>query len=886
MRKKLEKLISIVSILMFFVVSMSTKEVHASDSTEWNIKINQIGDAKRSYFNDRFTFLPENMQKSSISVNVYNINTKEVTIQAERINQGTYIYVSVDDHYVGNADENLIDYTGDTSLNYTTFVVKNLTPGTHKIEVKADSPDYMSTAQKRDIVYVNMLPYEDEEIDKSIADIKNGTANLYDYEVVGVGVVNGTNLQAVNDLIKGQDLDPSNVQNTIIQIVNQANNQVKLKNAFTRINSGLGTINDYTEIGVVNVTSSNLNAINAEVKSIRDAKQVDLTKDEIQNVVDNLPNMINDANTRISAGTAALLDYTLVGVTGVTSINLPDVNDYVKGKDNSTLSKLQANVNTMVTALTYINNGNAGITYYTTLGITTVIADNIVTINKSIITAKNAKGNNLTKSEIVQVVQDTLVNIANANARINSGTATLADYMLIGITGVTSINLADINDYVKGKDNSTLSKLQANVNTMVTALTYINNGNAGTTYYATLGITTVTADNIATMNKSMIAAKTAKGNNLTKSEIVQVVQDTLVNIANANGGINAGTATLADYTLIGITGVTSINLSDINDYVKGKDNSTLSKLQTNVNTMVTALNYINNGNAGTTYYTTLGITTVTADNIATMNKSMIAAKTAKGNNLTKSEIQKVVSDTLVSIADTNARINAGTATLADYTLIGITGVTALNLADVNDYVKGKDNSTLSKLQTNVTNIANALYYISQGSTSITYYTTLGITTVTSDNSVAISKNIVVAKNAKGNNLTKAEIQKIVSDTLVSIASAYTRINAGTATLADYTLIGITGVTALNLADVNDYVKGKDNSTLSKLQTNVTNIANALYFISQGSTSITYYTTLGITTVTASNISVISKNVVTAKNAKGGNLTKSEIVKVVQDTLKV
>lgn len=510
---------------MFFIVSISTKEVHAIDNNiEWDIKINQIGEARRWYFNSEFTFLTQNMQKPSVLVDVYNINTKEVAIQAELINQITHIYVSVDDRYIGYADENLIDYSGDKSRNFTTFVVKNLTPGQHKIEVKADTQDYMSTAQKKDIIYVNMLAYEDEEIVKSIEDIKNGIANLYDYEIVGVDVVNSNNIQAVNDEIKGKNLDAYNVQTSIIQIVNQINAQIKLQDAFGRINLGTGTLSDYTTIGVINVTSSNLSGVNAAVKNERDAKGTNLGKDEIQNIVEDLPNRINDANTRINGGIATLADYLLIGITGVTDINLADVNTYVKGKDNSTKSKLQTNVNTIVNALSAINQGNTSITYYTTLGITTVTADNVTAISKNIVSARTAKGNNLTKAEIQKVVDDSLI-------------TSLAQNLVIAKQAVTATNNVEEIQQAQVTDEKTKAVLKEK-NKIDEALEKINAGEGTVKDYKLIEIIGVTDTNLEYINKKIKEAKDDKGSNLTKSEINELVQALINNTTSVKENVS------------------------------------------------------------------------------------------------------------------------------------------------------------------------------------------------------------------------------------------------------------------------------------------------------------------------------------------------------------
>ena len=883
--------------MMMFLSLIKTNIAYADidSSNNWGFGIEKVLEANRSYDYQGKVYGWNIGNEITDNSNTYSTNTKEVLVRIKYFNNyniNTYsnYYVSIDGNYIGNSGEQgiLFDFKQIGNNYYTTVIIKNLTPGKHKIEVKADRPFNISNgaSQKIDFIYVDIPAAEDQYILQSIEKIKNGTGTLDDYVTVGSGNVTNDNLQEVNKRIKGKNINASNVQATVNEILSEIVNEVKQKEIYQRINEGIGSLNDYTTIGISGITQNNLKQVNIVIKDARDGNKRDLTKDEIQIIVNDLPNKIQTSYSKINLGNAKLSDYNLVGVTGVTDIKLVDVNWYVKGKDNSTLSKLQSNVNTILNTLSYVNNGTTSISYYTALGISTVNSENIKPISASIVAAKKAKGNDLTKTEIEKAVVDTINNSVLAKERINKGEGKLEDYKLLTITGVTDINLIDVNWYVKGKDNSTLSKLQNNVNVVVNALSYINGGGAGISYYTTLGITTVTSDNLNPINATIKEAKKIKGNNLTKAEIEKVVVDTINNVSVSYEKINEGQATLDDYKLVGITNVTDLVLEDTNWYVKGKDNSTLSKLRNNVNVVVNALSYINSGSTGVNYYTTLGITTVNSNNIKPISVAVTNAKKAKGNNLTKAEIEKVVVDTINDSVLANEKINKGEGKLEDYTLLTMTGVNDINLIDVNWYVKGKDNSTLSKLQSNVNVVVNALSYINGGGAGISYYTTLGITTVTSDNLNPINTAIKEAKKAKGNNLTKAEIEKVVADTINNLNISYAKISEGQATIADYKLLGITNVTDLVLEDTNWYVKGKDNSTLSKLRNNVNVVVNALSYINSGSTGVNYYTILGFETVTVDNVKPISVAVVNAKKVKGSNLTKAEMQKVITDTIKI
>jgi len=769
---------------------------------------------------------------------------------------------------INNGSTTLTDYTtlGITKVNEDNVIAMSIAIKNAKV-ANGNNLTKLDIINVIDITILDLVDIKDR--------INNGQASLSDYTSIGIMGVTQINLVDVNDYVQGKD------NSTLVKLQTNVTAIVKPLNS---INNGSVTISDYTILGITTVNTENVTIISLAVKAEKVKNGSNLTKADIAKVVSDTIISINQSKIAINNGQGALADYTLIQIKGVTSLNLADVNQYVTGRDNTTLAKLQTNVSAIVTALNTISTGTATISNYTLLGITTVTTENLTPINIAAKNASTLKLSNLTKAEIVKIVADTIVDLNNSKTIINTGLGTIADYTLLGIKGVTVNNLLDVNDYVKGKDNSTIAKLQANVTTIANALNSINNGTATVVNYTTLGITTVNTDNLTPINLAVKNEIISKGSNLVRADIIKLVADTIIILNASKTNINNGAATLNDYILLGIKGVTDTNLTDVNSYVKGKDNTTLAKLQTNVTTVVNALNSINNGTAIVSNYTTIGILSVNTENLGPINLAVKDAKTLKGDNLLKVEIAKVVSDTIVNLNNAKTNINNGNGTIDDYTLVGIKGVTDINLPDVNSYVKGKDNTTVAKMQTNVTTIVTALNNINKGLGTISNYTTLGITTVNSETLTPINVAIKNALPLYGSNLTKADIAVIVQDTTNSFNSSKSSIVNGNGTLDDYTFIGIKGVTEINLDDVNSYVVGKDNTTLAKLQTNVTTVVNALNSINNGSTVMTYYTTLNITAVNTENIGPISTAIRNMKTIKGSNLTISEIVQLVNDTI--
>ncbi|NFB20082.1 hypothetical protein EXM30_05060, partial [Clostridium botulinum] len=357
MKNLMKKGIPLFLILLLFTTFIGTKKVKAyynDNNLQWDFKINAVGDAKRYYDLDGklHSYKPINMQKVKFSGETYNVNTREVAIQTNFTNHYNNVYIRVDDNFVGKSDDVLLDFQQKGNEYYTIFSVKYLTPGKHHIEVIADPPySDFNGKRKKDYCYVNVPVFEDEKILKSIEKINKGDATLDDYEIVGVNPSTISEIKLLNNRIKGQNANAANVQETVNKIISEIKEEKRLEQAFKKINEGIGDTNDYKIIGIENITSSNLKELNIAIKFARQAKQSDLTKDEIELIMKNLPQQIEKSFEAVNAGTATLDDYELIGVTGVTEINLVDVNEALKDKGHKVVSKVQSEANTIINSL-------------------------------------------------------------------------------------------------------------------------------------------------------------------------------------------------------------------------------------------------------------------------------------------------------------------------------------------------------------------------------------------------------------------------------------------------------------------------------------------------------------------------------------------------------
>ncbi|MEX0005096.1 hypothetical protein AB2U01_20605, partial [Clostridium butyricum] len=260
--------------------------------------------------------------------------------------------------------------------------------------------------------------------------------------------------------------------------------------------------------------------------------------------------------------------------------------------------------------------------------------------------------------------------------------------------------------------------------------------------------------------------------------------------------------------------------------------------------------------------------------------AIIEAKKEKGSNLTRIEIGKVAESASNEREVIIKKIIDGQGSLNDYQMIGITNVKEENLEDVNWYLKEKAITNESQIKTSVNAIVAALNNINSGTMTIGYYQTLGITSVTSSNASNVKAAIIEAKKEKGFNLTRIEIGKVAESASNEREAAIKKIIGGQGTLNDYKMLGITNVKEENLEDVNWYLKEKGILKESEISKNVNIIINTLSYVNKGTTSISYYQTLGITTVTSSNVSNVKNAIISAKKEKGSDLTRLEIEKVI------
>jgi hypothetical protein len=620
---------------------------------------------------------------------------------------------------------------------------------------QADSP-----AEVQSIVnaYIAILAEANDTTDtagNSIADVNtaiNPTVAQYVLigAIIGTAATDSENLSLLNDIVGAK-------QFADVDTVGEINELAVIANAIQSVAAGgtdVLTVADLTKAGLANVTADNLAAVIAAIAAKDNGGGETDALGELQTLVTGLNTaattlgVFAQANTlgvATPTGTVPVLaDYTAAGVTGVTdgvNGNLAVINDAlaslpVGATQADTPAEVQAIVNAYIAILAEAND------------------------------TTNTAGD------------DT----ADATPLVDP---TVAQYALIGATigtaATDSENLSLLNDIVGAKQFADVDTV-GEINALAVIANAIQSVAAGGTPSPALtatdltnaGLANVTADNLA----AVIAAIAAKDNGGSETDSLGELQTLVTGLntaatalgvfAQANtSGVATPTGTvpvLADYTAAGVIGVSTNNLTAINDAlaslpVGATQADTPAELQSIVNAYIAILAEAND-------------TTDTAGN---------------------------------SIADANTAINP---TVAQYALIGAAIGTATtdveNLSLLNDIVGAKQTVDVDSIAeiNELARIANAIQTVAADGTPSPVLTTAdftkaGLTDVTDSNLSAVIAAIAVKDNGGGETDTLGELQTIIT-TIASHYPVLTTVLGGVTNLDVTSNLVLTSTRSLNV----------------------------------------------------------------------------------------
>ncbi|WP_396189466.1 beta strand repeat-containing protein, partial [Flavobacterium sp.] len=736
-----------------------------------------------------------------------------------------------------------------------------------------------------------------------------------DLEKVGLVNVTPDNLAAVLNAIAAKADDGSatdslselqGVIDSAVTAYTNALNAIKEAAQSNNASDTSPTAQQYVDAGVTGVTAENLAAINSALNSVPVTAEKADTTAEVQAIVDAYKAILAEANDTNSTAGDTTADATPasdptaaqyatigadIGTAATDAENLALLNDIV-GASQATDVDTIAEINNLARIANAIQQTAAGQTPNPALtpadlakvGLSGVTADNLTAVLNAI--AAQADNGSATDSlpELQAVINTAATAYANALDAIsaaaegNSATTTspsAQQYADAGVSGVTSANLAAINDAlnsapVNGAAADTAAEVQAIVNAY---------------------------------NKILSAADGTDSN-------------------------ATATPTADDYAAIGVTGVDAATAALLSDVIDGKPTDavdTVAEVQALADAARAVLGYddpatdtaptkdqINALVSGQTTGSTTLNNPVTDDALKAVQQAIDAANSDGTPIASQQELADVVKAALDAynsainkIAD-YAETGVTAPTTTDYAAAGVTGVTNANLAAVNDAINSQTGSdstlgnaddragadTAAEVQA-IVNAYNAILAEANDTNSTAgdttadatpasdptaaQYATIGAdigTAATDAENLALLNDIVGASQATDVD-TIAEINN-----LARIANAIQQTAAGQTpnpalTAADLEKVGLVNVTPDNLAAVLNAIAAKadDGSatdSLSELQAIVdaatgsfTAALSAIRDAAQGNTatgstpSLAQYNAIGVTGVNANNLSSIS-----------------------------
>ena len=572
----------------------------------------------------------------------------------------------------------------------------------------------------------------------------------------------------------------------------------------------------YLTAGIDGVNSANLTMLNALVRDLGPDKTD--TPEQLQELVAlanrllDLADGSKDGESRLAAEHVATLG---LGSVGTNTATLSLLNSAIDGKDSSdvdSIAKLQeiADIVAEIARLAALetNGSDAPTTSLTEaqlalIGITfsapVTLADVLFAIAASPNDLSGIADLDSLNASIAAGLQsrselEALGELLNYSST-DSSAPSAADYAAAGITGVTSNNLALINDLIGSglASPANASELQALVNSVNKLLAGADgvlndSSNLNTTDFVSLGLNVLNTTLEVEISNGLIDGKNA--NQVSSATDLAGLANAIAKLAATADATSLGNAplgsdalTVADLLVMGITGVTESSLAKVIEAIVADPGS--SDL---ANSQVTSL-----------------------DDLQQLVNRAIA--------------QSVLDAAAANIA---AFDGSGTApSVADYLNAGVVGVTAFNLSLMNSFVgplSAAMTDTQGELQSLVDAITKLQAAANQNDDNSSALTALelqllGVTEPISSGVLALVNNGLDAANLEQVD-SPSELTDLVVLAQALFDSAATG-NAATLSVADFARLGLTNVTAENLADVLELVRtsspnGSDLDSIDKL----------------------------------------------------------------------
>jgi hypothetical protein len=689
---------------------------------------------------------------------------------------------------------------------------------------------------------------------------------------VGIAGVNADNLAAVIAALaatadSGSGVDSlSELLSVVDASVAASNAALAVISAYTGSNTA-PTSATYEDAGVSGVSASNIGAINSAIAQL--GQSATDTASEVQAVVDAYAALLNAADGVANGGaTLSISQFQTLGITVIDTnaeaLLLNAVVDVGSSASIDTYAEL-TNLASIVNRLSIIAAGGTASPALTAqdfeaLGITGVTAENLSAVIAAIAgTADDGSGINA-MAKLQNVANEGIANARAASQAIIStytGTntaPTLADYRNAAVSGVTSSNIAAINSLI-GELSEAATDSQVEVQAVIDAYALVAaaaNGLAdgGATLsandYASLGLDVINTTAEVSLMNDVLDAKSASGVD-TYAELAAIATAVSGVIAETNGTNASPSLTIADFALLGISGVTENNLAQVITALRASSGvDTISELRSTVAAAVAAakaaaINVISqydatSGSAVPTLadYANAGVSGVTSANLVSINSAF--AQINEISSDTTSEIQATVSAYVSVLAGADGIDNKNMSiSSSSYSALGLSAIdTAGKASLLNDVLDVKPQSGVDTYEEigAFGTIISSIFVLSTGEQSeteltVAMFTSLGVTGVNSENLQLVVDAIIATNDDTTGVDSLVEVQAIVTlvrsnqANALAVISGYTGSNT-TPTLSTFTAAGVVGVDAQNISVINQFL-----ASMSSAQTDTVAEVQAL-----------------------------------------------------------
>lgn len=680
---------------------------------------------------------------------------------------------------------------------------------------------------------------------------------LADYQAAGVLRVTEITVSPINSFIARKS---SSEKDTVAEIQAIVDAYRLIFNLADGISDGGGepSIAQYSLLGITGIDTTEKKTLLGDIIDVKIFADVgDYTS------VQNLATAVSNTHTAVIGVRPSAANMQLLGLSNVTDSNIVAVQRALSTVSKSAIDtrlELTNFINTVVTqfnaALSVIINYNGtttttapAVTTYEDAGISNVTSSGLNYINSIIGSTASASKNSV--SEIQAIVNSCVKILSLADGTDNNGTGlTAIDYTSIGIptsyVGTQSkVNLLnDIIDVKLPADVNTVGKLLTIAASSDKVISTVAGGQVLTAQdLQNIGITVVNNTTFPVFQQKLLTLGATDVDTIAKiSNLLQEVDtsyyDSLQKIKLYDGSNSI--PILVDFTNIGVTGVTSQNISPINSalaIIPELQSDEPSKIQGIVNAyaaILTAADGIDNSSAESLtadQYEKIGVNGIDSQQKLTMVNDVVN-RLLKADVDTVSKIQDYVDsvDVITSYrADTDQPPS-----IEDFENIGVTPglVNESNLSVVLNKLKSlpEEVGSVSELEDYILDslFENAMNIISKydgtnAVPSLENFETINVNSVTVDNLPSINSSLESIPENLSNSTSK--VQSIVDSFIDILDLADEEFNTvNYPGLTAYETIGVSGLTPKTAKILGSVIDVKPRSSVDSLL-EIQNLAN-------------------------------------------------------------